>query len=71
MFQVEPANVFASASSSCGFQRQPGRYMCQEFRSPSTWPIPQHGELSSTSRVGSSCFASATREATHCCVSGR
>ena len=70
-FQAEPGNVFASASSSVCFHFQPGRYMCQELRSVFTCPPPQQGELSSTRRVGSSCFAISTREATQSRVSGR
>src|SRR5207302_5326567 len=70
-FHEEAGWVLSLTSRSCSSHAQPGRYECHELMSVSVWPRPQHGELSSTSRVGSSAFASRYTDATQLCVSGR
>ncbi len=69
-FQPEPGKVFASASSRASFHFHPGRYRCHELRSVRTWPPPQQGELSSTSRVGSSRRARSYADSTQSSVAG-
>src|SRR5256885_6183320 len=70
-FHEEAGWVLSLTSRSCSSHAQPGRYECHELMSVSVWPRPQHGELSSTSRVESSAFASRYTDATQLCVSGR